>query len=83
MAFSRAARAWRDGGGDAAARLLLIRADPLDTLDRESGPATFLGNRTEPMATSGQLLVSKAASRRQQEQWSQPVAGPFAGETGH
>ena len=55
MAFSPAARAWRDGGGDPAARLLLLRADPLDTLDRESGPATFLGDRTEPMATSGQL----------------------------
>jgi hypothetical protein len=44
MAFSPAARAWRDGGGDPAARLLLLRADPLDTLDRESGPATFLGD---------------------------------------
>ena len=78
MAFSPAARAWRDGGGDPAARLLLLRADPVDTLDRESGPATFLGDCTEP----DQLLVSKAASRRQQEQRSQPVAGPFAGETG-
>jgi hypothetical protein len=44
MAFSPAARAWRDGGGDPAARLLFLRADPLDTLDRESGPATFLGD---------------------------------------
>ena len=59
MAFSPAARAWRDGGGDPAARLLLLCADPLDTLDREGGPATFLGNRTEPMATSGQLLVPR------------------------
>ena len=74
MALSPA-RAWRDGGGDTAVRLLHLRADPLDTLDRESGPANFLGDRTDPMATSGQLLVSKAASRRQQEQRSQPVAG--------
>jgi len=44
MAFSPAARAWRSGGGDPAARLLLLRAGPLDTLDRESGPATFLGD---------------------------------------
>jgi hypothetical protein len=63
MAFSPAARAWRDGSGDPAARLLLLRADPLDTLDRESGSAAFLGDRTEPMATSGELLESKAASR--------------------
>jgi len=34
----------RDGGGDPAARLLVLRADPLDTFDRESGPATFLGD---------------------------------------
>jgi hypothetical protein len=44
MAFSPAARASRDGGGDPAARLLLLRTDPLDTLDRESRPATFLGD---------------------------------------
>jgi len=34
----------RYGGGDPAARLLVLRADPLDTFDRESGPATFLGD---------------------------------------
>jgi hypothetical protein len=44
MAFSPAARAWRDGSGDPAARLLFLRIDPLDTLDRESGLATFLGD---------------------------------------